>query len=93
MAGVENHSEFDGGGVMPNTVYPKGNDALTPSDKLRLLSMTGQTEDSRAPVDGYYWTGATAPDPALAKAVEREQRQRAQALRRSEIDRYKESQY
>lgn len=63
--GVEDRdvTEFGGGGVMPNGVYPKGNDALTPGDKLRLMSRTGQTEDSRAPVDPAFWYGATIEDP------------------------------
>lgn len=50
-------SEYGGMGVMPNTVFPKGSDALTASDKLRLQSLTGQEEDSRAPVDPYHWYG------------------------------------
>jgi hypothetical protein len=50
-------SEYEGGGVLPNTIYPKGADALTPSDKLRLMSITGQTEDPLATPDPGYWNG------------------------------------
>lgn len=93
MAGVDDHSEYDGGGLMPNGVYPKGSDALTASDKLRLLSTTGQTEDSNAPIDPAYWNGATVPDPQIAATDRRAREQRQRALRRESIDRYKESPY
>lgn len=42
-------SEF-GGKIGKNTVYPKPADALSSSDKLRLIYLTGQEEDSIAPV-------------------------------------------
>jgi hypothetical protein len=54
-------SEFGGGGVMPNTVFPKGREALTPADKLRLQSLTGQEVDSNAPVDPFHWMGGVEP--------------------------------
>ena len=56
-------SEYGGGGVMPNTVFPKGTEALTASDKLRLQSITGQETDSNAPVDPYFWQGGVEPPP------------------------------
>lgn len=57
-------SEYDGGGVMPNGIYPQEDGtALSARDQLRLLSLTGQTEDSHAPVDPYFWNGAVAPEP------------------------------
>jgi hypothetical protein len=57
-------SEYDGGGVMPNGVYPQDDgDHLSARDKLRLLSRTGQTEDSHAPVDPYFWYGNMAEEP------------------------------
>ena len=91
MAGVEDRSEFDGGGVMPNTVYPKGSDALTPSDKLRLQSLTGQEEDSKAPLDPYHWHGNNYPD-FTAEENDRAQRIRTQeARKRIEDQRYKET--
>lgn len=87
--GVEDRSEFDGGGVMPNTVYPKGRQALTNSDKLRLQSITGQEEDSRAPVNPYFWQGGTTgPDTSQAEAREA---RRARAMRQQESRRYRES--
>lgn len=58
-------SEFGGRGVQENTLYPKGSDALTPGDKLRLQSLTGQEEDPKAPVDPYHWQGNIAPDPVV----------------------------
>lgn len=55
-------SEFEGGGPQANTLYPKGADALTPSDKLRLQSLTGQEQDPKAPLDPYFWQGGMAPE-------------------------------
>lgn len=63
MVDNRDRSEFEGGGVMPNTVFPKGPEALTASDKLRLQSITGQEEDSKAPPDPYHWYGNQKPDP------------------------------
>jgi len=78
---------------MPNTVFPKGTDALTASDKLRLQSTTGQEVDSQAPVDPYHWYGGVGPDDEAIAVAERERRTRARALRQSEVNRYRESQY
>lgn len=93
MAGVEDRSEYEGGGVMPNTVHPKGSDALTPSDKLRLQSLTGQEDDSRAPLDPYHWHGNVRPDPNEERRLAREQKQIARARRQLERPRYNESPY
>ena len=60
--GEDDRSEFGGAGVMPNTVYSKGADALTAADKLRLQSLTGQEDDAHAPVDPFFWYGGVAPD-------------------------------
>lgn len=84
-------SEFDGRGVMPNTVYPKGSDALTPADKLRLQSITGQELDSRAPVDPHFWQGGVGPDEAAEEAAIQARRQEAQAREQIERERYRES--
>lgn len=89
--GVEDHSEYDGGGVMPNTVHPKGTAALTASDQFRLQSLTGQETDSRAPVDPYHWYGGTRPD-GLAEAADRAAREeRMRQMRQHEADRYRET--
>lgn len=93
--GPENPSEFDGGGVMPNTVFPKGTGALTASDKLRLQSLTGQESDSQAPVDPWFWQGGVYTPDALA-GVEDDRRARERQysqLRREQNQRYKESPY
>lgn len=51
-------TEFGGKENVPANVQPKHTDALTPSEKLRLVYLTGQDEDSRAPRDGgRAWTG------------------------------------
>lgn len=79
-------SEFDGGGVMPDsTVHPKGADALTASEKLRLQSLTGQETDTNAPRDYYHWYGGVAPEEVPAGPTEEE------ILR--DRDRYRPSQY
>lgn len=85
------HSEYDGGGVMPNTVHPMGTDALTASDQLRLQSITGQELDSQAPVDPYFWYGNTRPDPTQERQDAQVRRQRERMLEREEKNRYKES--
>lgn len=91
--GLEEHSEYEGGGVMPNTVFPKGPEALTAGDKLRLQSITGQEEDSRAPVDPWFWQGGDYNSQALAgvEADRRARQARNSRLRREESKRYRES--
>lgn len=90
---LNERSEYDGGGVMPNTVYPKGTDALTASDKLRLQSLTGQEEDSRAPVDPWFWQGGQYSSDALAdvESDRRARERRNNQLRREEARRYRET--
>lgn len=85
------HSEYDGGGVMPNTVYPKGSEALTPADKLRLQSITGQETDSRAPVDPYHWYGNVRPDDSIVENDRRAREDRARELAQREAERYRET--
>lgn len=90
---MNNRSEYGGGGVMPNTVFPKGTEALTASDQLRLQSITGQETDSRAPVDPWFWQGGDYSSNAL-DGVEQDARARIarnQQLRRQEAGRYRES--
>lgn len=89
MSGVEGYSEYDGNGVMPNTVFPKGEEALTAGDKLRLQSITGQETDSRAPVDPAFWHGATLQDPAEEARIARLHRQAGAQRRRAALDQYK----
>jgi hypothetical protein len=56
-------SEFEGRGVLRNTVFPKGPDALNAHDKLRLQSITGQEDDALAEPDPYHWYGNVPPEP------------------------------
>lgn len=84
-------SEYEGRGTMPNTVFPKGSDALTPADKLRLQSLTGQEEDSRAPVNPYHWFGGIGPDTKAEEADRIAKATAAQALDMDERNRYRES--
>ena len=91
--GVEDRTEFEGGGVMPNTVYPKGADSLTNGDRLRLQSITGQDTDSRAPVDDYHWYGNVRPDPMADQLIQAEQKRKREQIKSTERNRYKESPY
>ncbi len=91
MAGVEQHSEFEGGGVMPNTVFPKGAKALTNDDKLRLQSTTGQEIDSQASVDPFFWHGNEGPDPEQAKRTRQAWEQDQRLIKQQARDRYRES--
>ena len=83
MAGEE-FSEFEGGGLMPNTVFPS--DFLTASDKLRLQSITGQEDNPRVAVNPYHWYGGERPIPVPYIDPE-------PILRASERDRYREQPY
>lgn len=84
-------SEFDGGGVMPNTVHPKGTEALTASDKLRLQSITGQETDSRATPDPGFWYGNEYFDVNEVPKPTPEQRARQLQNQRTEAGRYNET--
>lgn len=84
-------SEYGGGGVMPNTVFPKGTEALTASDKLRLQSITGQEEDSRAAPDPGFWYGNEYFDVNARPQPTPEQKARRQQIRRTEAQRYNET--
>lgn len=55
-------SEFEGRGTLNNTLFPKGADSLTPSDQLRLQSITGQETDPLAEPDPYFWQGGLPPE-------------------------------
>lgn len=55
-------SEYEGRGTLDNTLFPKGAEALTASDKLRLQSITGQEDDPLAEPDPYHWQGNVPPD-------------------------------
>lgn len=91
--GVEDRmfTEFEGGGVMPNTVFPVDEPALTPSDKLRLMSITGQMTDSRATPDPGFWQGNNYFDPDSAPQPDRQRIERERQIKRNERLRYRES--
>jgi len=84
-------SEYEGGGVQSNTIYPKGADALTPEDKLRLLSITGQTEDPNATPDPGYWYGNDYFDPDAPEYIDPERLAKERELARQESGRYRET--
>ena len=87
-------SEYEGSGVMPNGVFPKGNDALTASDKLRLGYVTGQEVDSRAKVDPGAFYGNEYFDPSdltELQRITRSEARRTQRLARENEARYRET--
>ena len=55
-------SEYEGRGTLNNTLFPKGLDALTVAERLRLQSITGQDDDPLAEPDPYFWNGGVAPE-------------------------------
>lgn len=76
-------SEYEGGGVMPNGIFPQLDGVeLSASDQLMLLSSTGQTTDSHAAVDPFYWSGNSVPEPIQKVRRPKRMKQR---------DRYRES--
>ena len=87
----DGYSEYDGKGVMPNTVHPKGDEALTASDQLRLQSITGQETDSQAPVDPYHWYGNVKPDSKVVREARYAREQSERAIVREEKNRYRET--
>lgn len=70
---------------MENGIYPQTDDVeLSASDQLMLVSGTGSTTDSHAPVDPYFWFGNVRPDP-----IQKTFREKPLSIKQ----RYKESQY
>ena len=65
-------SEYEGRGVLRNTIFPKGADALNAHDKLRLQSITGQEEDPLAEPDPYHWYGNQAPETVAPGPTEKQ---------------------
>lgn len=84
-------TEYDGRGVQPNGIYPKGREALTPSDKLRLLSLTGQTEDPNASPDPGYWNGNDYFDPNYVVPPDPQRLEQERRARQIERNRYKQT--
>jgi hypothetical protein len=91
MMGVdENFSEYEGGGVMPNTVFPHDGE-VTAAEQLRLMSLTGQQTDTRAPLDPNFWYGGQGLDE---QAIREQARERDQLLKQRDREvraRYRES--
>jgi len=72
----DSRSEYEGRGPLKNTLFPKGADSLTNSDRLRLDSITGQDTDPLAEPDQYHWYGNNTPDSPQsleAQAILRDQ--------------------
>jgi hypothetical protein len=86
-------TEFNGGGVQRNTIFPKGVEALTPADKLRLGYITGVEDDPNSqPHDGQF-VGAGRFDQTRYDEATRDLVAQRQALQRAEAERYRESPY
>lgn len=93
--GVGDHSDYGGGGVMPNTVFPKGEEALTAGDKLRLGYITGHEDDSKSRPDPYQFQGTdilhARPLPPEVRSDRQQRQRRQQQIRRDEANRYRET--
>lgn len=87
----QTRTEYNGGGVMPNTVFPKGTDALTNGEKLRLQSITGQETDSRATPDPGFWQGNNYFDPTQPSETYEEWAEKIRRIEREEASRYDET--
>ena len=87
----QTRTEFNGGGVMPNTVHPKGEDALTNGEKLRLQSITGQETDSKASPDPGFWQGNEYFDPTQPAETYEEWAEKIRRIEREEASRYDET--
>jgi hypothetical protein len=55
-----------------STVFPKGPDALTNGDRLRMDSLTGQDKDPKAPRAPWHWIGYVDPPVIVAGPREEE---------------------
>lgn len=91
MARKRQFSEYDGGGTMPSTIHPKPESALTPGEKLRLMSLTGQETDTNAPLDLGFWQGNNYFDPDEVPAEDTQRIRREREARRQNELRYRES--
>lgn len=95
MAGVEEFSDYEGGGVMPNTVFPKREEALTAADKLRLGYITGVETDSQSQIDPYTFYGTSILDakplPEAVRADKLARQQKARANAQSVSKRYRQT--
>ena len=79
------YSEYEGNGVMANGIFPQTSDVeLSASDQLMLVSGTGSTTDSHAPIDPYFWHGGMRPDPVQPRIRPRQI---------TEKERYRETPY
>ena len=65
-------SEYEGRGVLKNTLFPKELDALTVAERLRLQSITGQDDDPLAEPDPYFWQGGVAPEGVTPGPTEKQ---------------------
>lgn len=87
-ADYDDHSEFNGGGVQPNTLFPKTIENMSIAERLRLQSITGQDEDPKALPDPAFWQGAQVEDPAIARHRLQAEQAADRARSRAARDRY-----
>lgn len=87
-ADYEDHSEFNGGGVQPNSLFPKTLENMSIAERLRLQSITGQDTDPKALPDPAFWRGAQVEDPLEVRARLQAQAQADRQRVRAERDRY-----
>lgn len=91
--GVYGHSEFSGGGPMPNGVFPKGREALTNGDRLRLGYSTGVEDDAKSFVKPHQFYGHPEITRQEFEQVMRQFEERERQLQRDEEQRYRRNRY
>lgn len=62
MARTKKLSEYDLGGTEETGIYPKGPDALSPGERMRLTYLTGVPDDPAAPIDEALFHGVEAAE-------------------------------
>lgn len=85
----DDFSEFEGGGVMPNGVFPRA--IPNASDQLRLMSTTGQTEDTSARRNHWFFLGQDRDDILSLIQGEHEREVTAREMEEDAVRRYRQS--
>lgn len=90
---VSEHTEYNGGGVMRNSVFPKESEALTNGDRLRLGYTTGREDNSQSiPRPHQFYGNNEITRQTVQQALLSIQRKESQIAQR-ESRRYRELPY
>jgi hypothetical protein len=90
---VEDHTEYNGGGVMRNSVFPKEPEALTNGERLRLGYTTGREDNAHSiPRPHQFYGNQEITRQTVQQALLSIQRREDQ-IRQQESRRYRELPY